>query len=177
MGVLPFAQRAGFTLLEVMTAIVIILILASMLLPLYSSFMSRSEQARCMANLRNLYVAANSHLQAAGFWPQIPNTLINDDPKTYAKSWVATLKPYGIEHSSWICPTLQKSLGISLEALEKDENYRIDYIAAAFDDKPMSPWQSQTFPWFLERASLHPRGQLIIMTNGATTSLLDLVEK
>ena len=171
------SRLRGFTILEVVTVIVIIAILATMLLPIYSSFTARAEEARCLANLRNLYVAASGYLQADGSWPQIPAKLIIDDPKTYAKSWVAALAPYGIAHSTWICPTLQHTFGTSMDSLEKTENYRIDFIAAPFDDNPASPRNDPNHPWFIEKAGVHPRGNLLILANGTTTSLLDLTGK
>jgi prepilin-type N-terminal cleavage/methylation domain-containing protein len=172
------AERvSAFTLLEVMVVMVIILILASMLLPLVSSFTARADEARCLANLRTLYVAASSHLQAAEVWPQIPAQLLIDNPKTYARSWVAALAPYGATHSTWICPTLNRSLGTSLESLEKEENYRIDFIAAPFSENPAAPRQAPDHPWFIEKAGVHPRGTLLILANGNTTSLLDLTGK
>jgi prepilin-type N-terminal cleavage/methylation domain-containing protein len=167
----------GFTLLEVLVVIVIILILASMLLPIYSSFNARADEARCLANLRSLYVAASGYLQAAGSWPQIPAKLFIDEPKTYARAWVSALAPYGATHSTWICPTLQRSFKLSMDALEEEENYRIDFVAAPFDENPAAPRQDPNHPWFIEKAGVHPRGNLLVLANGTTTSLLDLTGK
>ena len=168
------SRASGFTLLELAVVMVIIAILASMLLPILSSFNSRAEEARCLANLRNLYVGASACLQANGSWPQIPNDLIVSDPKTYAKMWVAELTPFGIPHTTWICPSVQRSLGIPLSEIEKDENYRVDYIGVSFDDKPSSPYPEEAYPWFIEKAGFHGRGNLLIMSNGSTVSLADL---
>ena len=167
-------RTGGMTIMEVAVVMVIIAILASMLLPVVSSFNARAEEARCLANLRNLYVGATSYLQANSSWPQIPNDLIVSDPKTYAKKWVAALAPYGIPHVSWLCPTIQRGLSIPISDIEKDENYRIDYIGVSFDDKPTSPYPEDPHPWFVEKAGFHGRGNLIILSSGSTTSLKDL---
>lgn len=169
-------RTRAFTILEVLVVVVIIAIIASMLLPVYSSFVARMEESRCLANLRNLYVAASGYLQANESWPQIPVTLMTDEPKTYARSWVAALAPFGAPHSTWICPSLQHLSGISMEALEKDEHYRIDFFATPFDDNPVSPRQAPTHPWFIEKAGLHSRGNLLILANGNTLSLKDVTE-
>jgi hypothetical protein len=147
-----------------------------MLLPVYSEYTARMEEARCLANLRSLYVAASGYLQANDSWPQIPVTLITEDPTMYARSWVRALTPFGAPHATWICPTIQHSFGISMDALEKDENYRIDFIAAPFDDNPVSPRLDPKHPWFLEKAGVHSRGNLVVLADGTTVSLKDLTE-
>lgn len=162
------------TLLEVAVVIVIIGILASMLLPVVSNFRTRADEARCIANLRSLYVGASGYMQANGSWPQISNDLIVSDATTYAKMWVAALAPYGIPHESWLCPTVQSSLRIPLSEMTKDENYRVDYIGVSFDEQPSSPYPEPPYPWFVEKAGFHGRGNLLILSNGSTTSLADL---
>jgi type II secretory pathway pseudopilin PulG len=163
------------TILEVAVVLVIISILASMLLPVVSSYRARADEARCIANLRSLYVGASSYLQANGSWPQISNDLIASDAKTYAKMWVAALAPYGIPHQSWLCPTVQNSLNIPLAEIDKDENYRVDYIGVSFNDQPSSPYPEEPYPWFVEKAGFHGPGNLLIMSNGTTTSLKELM--
>ena len=165
------------TLLELAVVIVIIAILASMLLPAYSGYLSRMEAAKCIANLRSLYVAASGHLLAHSSWPQVPSKMLTEEPVNYAKSWVKALAPFGATHPTWICPTIQHKIGVSMEALEEDENYRIDYIGTPYDDKPGSPHRTPRYPWFLEKAGLHGRGNLMILEDGTTTSLGDLIDQ
>jgi prepilin-type N-terminal cleavage/methylation domain-containing protein len=167
-------NRAAFTVLEVLVVVVIVAIIASMLLPVYSNYTSRMEEARCLANLRNLYVAASGYLLANESWPQIPVQLLVDQPKAYARAWVSALAPFGAPHSTWICPTIQRSFQISMDELAKDENYRIDFIATPFDDQPSSPRRSATHPWFIEKSGIHSRGNLVVLANGSTLSLRDL---
>jgi prepilin-type N-terminal cleavage/methylation domain-containing protein len=179
---LPLLPRLrAMTILEVMVVLVIIGILASMLVPLYSRMTTRADEIHCVSNLKALHVAASGYLQAVGAWPQIPPKLIIEDPVQYAHSWVDALKPYGVTHKVWICPAMQRSLGVSMEAIDKPdakpEDYRVDFVAAPFDDNPASPLMNPTYPWFMERAGLHPRGNLVILTDGSTTSLFDLTGK
>ncbi len=155
--------------------IVIIGILASMLLPLYSSFQTRSEETKCLANIRNLYLAASGYLNSQGSWPQIPVQDMNDNPSLYARAWVNALSSHGAPHSVWICPTVQKKMAVSMEDIEKEENYRIDFVPTPFDDNPATPRRAARFPWFMEKASSHSRGQLIILADGTTTTLADAV--
>ena len=162
------------TILELAVVMVVIAILASMLLPMLSSFRSRADEAKCLANLRNLYVGAAGYVQANGSWPQIPNDLIVSDSKTYAKMWVAALAPYGIPHETWLCSTIQRSIGLPASEINKPENYRVDYIGVSFDDKPSSPYPEDPYPWFVEKAGFHGSGNLLILSNGSTTSLKEL---
>ena len=163
------------TVLELAVVIVIIGIIASMLIPVVAKFQARADEAKCRQNLRTLFIAAAGYVHDNGSWPQIPNTLIGKDDKAYAKQWVAALAPYGVLHQSWICPAIQRSLGLPLSSIEQDENYRIDYVGVAFDDKASSPYPESAFPWFVEKAGFHGRGNLLILSNGTTTALLDLV--
>jgi prepilin-type N-terminal cleavage/methylation domain-containing protein len=165
----------GMTVLELAVVMVIIGILASMILPLYSGYQSRMEEARCLANLRNLYVAASGHLLANKSWPQIPNNLVTEDPKAYARAWVDALTPFGAPHSTWICPTIQGKLQIPMDAIGQDKHYRIDFVGSAFDADETAPRRDPRFPWFVERAGFHSRGNLVILADGTTTSLMDLV--
>src|SRR3954464_2082190 len=103
-------EARGITLLEVLTAIVIIGILVVLLLPLLATIQSRAQRAQCMSNLRSLYVAGESFLQQNNVWPQIPVATDDSDAadQEHAKAWIAALKPFGPTEKSWICPTMQK---------------------------------------------------------------------
>ena len=167
-------RHRAFTLLELLVVLVIIAIIATMLLPAYAAYIARVEEARCIANLKNLYVAASGYLQSNGSWPQIPVSLLKDNDKLYAKSWVNALTPFGAPHNVWLCPTMQRTMTYSMDAADKDENYRIDFIATPFDENPLTPRLANTHPWFIEKTGLHSRGNLVILANGTTTSLQDI---
>lgn len=172
----PFHDRrdCGVTVLELAVVVVIIGILASMLLPIFGGIQERALEATCFANLKNLYVGAASYLHANGSWPQIPNTLLASDPKSYAHRWVDVLKPYGIPHQTWICPTIQRKFAQPMSTIDDNDHYRVDYLGMAFDEKPSSPYPEKPFPWFVEQAGFHGRGNLMILSNGTTTTLADM---
>ena len=102
-------------------------------------------------------------MQANGSWPQIPNDFIVSDSKTYAKMWVAALAPYGIPHETWLCSTIQRSIGLPASEINKPENYRVTTSACSFDDKPSSPYPEEPYPWFVEKAGFHGSGNLLIL--------------
>ncbi len=162
------------TLLEVLSVVVIIVILASMLIPAYGSWRARAEEAKCLANLRTLFIAASRCLDASGEWPQIPVELMTKNPQQYAMDWVEALEPYGAPHSSWLCPTIQGKFRMSPENMEKPENYRIDFVGSYFEGNGQSPRMVGRYPWFLEKSASHARGQLVIFADGTTASLSDL---
>jgi type II secretory pathway pseudopilin PulG len=159
-------------LLELITVIVIIAILCVLLLPMTDSIRRRTEKVRCNANLKALYVGANTYLQQYGRWPQVPSTLLQSSPKQYARTWVETLAPYGLQHQAWICPTVQRLAGE--KDFDSDKGYRIDYLPMTFDEKPITPYRWRTAPWFVERADVHGNGQLIIFTDGSIRELKEV---
>jgi prepilin-type N-terminal cleavage/methylation domain-containing protein len=166
-------RRAGFSLLELLTVIVITGIVSVLLLAGYSKLRSRAQRAQCSANLHSLYLAAESALQQNGSWPQIPRNSASTGTTDYARAWIDTLAPYGPTAKSWICPTIQNLLG-NPDYL-KPENTRIDYVPMPFDDKPTTPHQWPRQPWFVEAGDVHGHGNLIIFTDGSIGDLSSAV--
>ncbi|MCE9611317.1 MAG: type II secretion system GspH family protein [Chthoniobacter sp.] len=169
------ARNAGLTLLELVTVIVIIAILATMLLPVVSSMAARMDRAKCTMNLKALYVGAESYLQDQKRWPQIDPQLVGEtDSDEYARQWMAALSPYKISKESWHCPTVQKKLsaGAGTSSSESSEE-RIDYLPTPFDDKEITPHRWSGQPWFIERGSVHADGNLMIFPDGSVKTLYE----
>ncbi len=163
-------RAAGLTLLEVMTVIVVIGILAVLLYPAMGWYSERARRLACAQNLKGLYTATSAHLNASGgVWPQIPWS--TTDQRVYARNWYDLLHPYGLAWSTFICPSVQQKAG-NLDYTQAKYN-RTDYIAAYFDDKAWTARKWPKQPWFSERQSMHGSGQLLILTDG---SLIDLDE-
>lgn len=165
-------RRRGFTVLELMTVIVVISILAVMVFSTVTALKGKAERGRCVGNLTGLYAAGISYLNDNGSWPQIPVTDIEDP--AFARAWMAAFKPYQIGVPNWTCNTVQRAIG---NPPIDPENPRIDYTPVSFDNRPSSPWMFPTHPWFIERADVHGDGNLIIFTNGQIHSLNDLQPK
>lgn len=166
----PQRTRLGFTLLELMTVIVIMGILVALLVPLFAQIRQKSERGHCTRNLTGLYVAASIYTQEKGSWPQI-GTRDTKSPR-YAKAWSKALAPYGIGPVNWICPSIQRAMGSPDYKSEK--NLRIDYSGTAFGTHYTAPHRWPTHPWFIERGDMHGDGNLIIFANGQVKSLQDV---
>lgn len=166
---LPSSRHRAFTLLELLTAIVIILILAVLIVPAVESIRGRVERINCTANLHTLYVGAAAYLQAHGYWPQVNPNLIHDPHHAYDEAWIEALMPYAISRKSWICPTIEHELG-GVDYTQP-ENYRSDYVAMPFDAKAITPTRWSTQPWFVERGNVHGNGNLLILANGTVTDM------
>jgi prepilin-type N-terminal cleavage/methylation domain-containing protein len=163
-------ERA-FTLLELMTVILIVAILAVMLLPVYQQMQLRSSRSHCIENLRSLHVAADLYVQEHHFWPQIKNDGVSS--QTVATKWIAHLQPYGVAQINWICPAIQELL--HNPDLTNSQNVRIDYTATPFDTKPTTPYQWAKQPWFVENGNMHGNGNLIIYPDGHVQEMNDIL--
>src|SRR5256885_15886338 len=158
-----------------MIVFVIIAILSILLLPAISGLRARAQRAQCMANLRSLYTATDLFIQQNGSWPQIAMSDSDSAEDDYAKAWIDALRPFGPTQKTWICPTIQNLLGNP--DLSDQSNVRVDYVATTFDDKPLTPHQWPTQPWFGEVGDVHGHGNLIIFTDGSISDLKTIAAK
>lgn len=160
----------GFTLLELLVVVAIVAILSALIFIGVRSLTSRAQRLQCTANLRSLYIAANSFVQQNGSWPQIASSPGGgDEGVQYAKDWIAALRPFGPTEKTWICPTMQSAMGSPDYTAPGNE--RVDYVAMPFDDKPMTPHQWPRQPWFVERGDVHGNGNLVVFTDGSISDL------
>jgi prepilin-type N-terminal cleavage/methylation domain-containing protein/prepilin-type processing-associated H-X9-DG protein len=100
------SQRHGaFTLLELLTVITIIGILASMLFPITSSVIDRGRTVACASNLRQLWVAVQASANDNdNTFPEIKITPDDSTAGEGAKELKETLQPYGIGDKVLQCP-------------------------------------------------------------------------
>jgi len=159
----------AFTLLELLTAIIVLAILAVLIIPIASSIRARAQRIECTSNLRNLYVAAEGYLQQNGSWPQIAEDESEEGGQAFSQAWIAALSPFGPSQKTWICPTMQNLL--QNPDYMQAAHARVDYIATPFDSKPSTPHQWPRQPWFVEVADVHGHGNLIIFTDGSISDL------
>jgi prepilin-type N-terminal cleavage/methylation domain-containing protein len=163
--------NSGFTLLEIMTVLVIIAIMSVFIIQAYSYLMMRAQGVSCTNNLKNLYAASSSYVMDNQSWPQVSTADLTGTG--YAQGWIDALAPYKIGKINWVCPTVQRLL--NNPDLTQPENIRVDYFATPFDSNVTSPSRYPTQPWFIENANVHGDGNLMIFANGQVKSLNETV--
>lgn len=102
-------SAGGFTLMELLLVAGIVAVLASLLFPAVGVVVDKARQARCMANLRQILVAANAYASEHGDrLPNIEPFPGSADP-VYPKEAgfggiLDTLEPYGVSEKLLRCP-------------------------------------------------------------------------
>ena len=164
-------SRSAFTLLELMTVIVVLSILMVILAPVLSAFRQRAQKVKCIANLRSLHVASSSYVQDNQHWPQIPAAKHGDTAA--AQAWINIFQPYGLMQINWICPSIQEAL--RSPDLGDPLNARVDYFGTPFNAKPTAPFQQTRQAWYIEAADIHGNGQEIIFPDGHIEEAQDIL--
>jgi len=91
----------GFTLVELLVAVAIILILAAILVPVFEQAVKKSEAAACLSNIRSLGMAARMY---GDDWDDyLPPALVPAHPSGYSTCWDRTLDPYLRNSQMYLC--------------------------------------------------------------------------
>ena len=168
----PARQRAGFTLLELLAAITIVIILALLLTGVITRLPGAADRVRCTQNLKNLYVGLSSYLEKEGHWPNQPE-FNNSQQKQYEDWWINELKPYGITEAVWKCPGITR-----LGKIRADHTSpRVHYSPTMFDQKPTTPRKWPNMPWVVEIGNAHGHGPLLILPDGSVHDYDIFLEK
>ena len=164
-------RRGGFTLMELVTVVLIIAILLAMLLPGFGYLKARAERTKCQQNLRNIYVSMSAYIQDHGGWPQIDPATLNTP--AYPEAWIKALEPYHLSQQNWICPSVQRAM---LDPdLTTSSGRRVDYLGTPFGPERHLPFKYPRQPWFIERGDMHGDGQLILFPDGKVQSLREVL--
>jgi general secretion pathway protein G len=103
-------QERAFTLVELLTVIAIVAILAAVALPIIGSFRAKGQQSKCAANLKqigaafSLWAADNNGVVKS----RDHSGWINGPDGTYCRSWVSNLNPYlvrGVTYNGTVAST------------------------------------------------------------------------
>ncbi|MEO8206967.1 MAG: prepilin-type N-terminal cleavage/methylation domain-containing protein [Chthoniobacterales bacterium] len=162
----------GFTLLELITVILLILIVASIITPYLNDAINAAYRVRCVSNLRNLHVGFESYLQDHKMWPQQLTNFTVDQDEDYENWWLTTMDPYVPSRKVWQCPIL---------AAQKVKNFQgkllqMHYSPTMFDANPISPHRWSKQPWIIELTNAHGHGPLVLMPDGSVSNYADLVK-
>ena len=154
------ATRAhAFTIVEVLAAVLIVIILAALLVPNYSYFLAKAQEAVCVSRLRNIHTGLALYLDDhEQVWPQGPQP----ETQGWAAFWVQTLQPYKVTQKYWECPTIRK---IFRERGEK--SFTLHYVPTLFPATPKIAYRWPTQPWLIEMADAHGQGPLICFPDGS----------
>ncbi|MGK0187025.1 MAG: prepilin-type N-terminal cleavage/methylation domain-containing protein [Verrucomicrobiales bacterium] len=169
-------HSVGFSLVELVFALSIMSVLASISWMSMSGFRQRAEAVGCMQHMKSIGIALNAYTQDHGYWPQFPiETATTDEEKTW-EWWYTTLEPYQIHHGTWLCPTHERQLRGSGElASEGEDEYMSSYGPTLFEKNDSAPFVHGT-PWLIERGNFHLRGQQILMPDGSIQSFRSGIE-
>lgn len=158
----PARSRAGFTLLELLATIGVIVILILLFIGVAQRLPGAADRAACTANLRSLRVALDTYLQTEGHWPDVPEFSAAQE-EARADWWINELKPYGIIEKNWQCPGILRLGRIQ----QKGYSPRLHYTVTEFDQKPETPKKWPHMPWVVENANVHGHGALCVLLDGS----------
>jgi len=154
---------AGFTLLEIMMAIVILLILGATAVPIMGGLKERAARSTCISRMKRIYFALDSYVKEVGHFPQQPADLITgSDEQGLWRWWQGQLQDYGITPQDWLCPVEEAAILKSGEKLESASSF----IPTNFDDGRITPYRWNQ-PWLMERADFHGKGNHMVMPDGS----------
>lgn len=108
-------ERRGFTLVELLVAIAIIMLLAGIAFPILGGMREKGRQTACASNLHQLYLACRMYAEDYdGYLPIYSNRILRDDPMwdhrvggPYPAADVlhSILTPYAQHRRVWYCPS------------------------------------------------------------------------
>ena len=87
------SKRRGFTIVELMIALVIVAVLAAVAVPTYRHLIKKAEAAGCINNIKQLWTAANTYMKdqpkERRHWPQVPDSVLaGDGEEQFWKFWI-----------------------------------------------------------------------------------------
>ncbi len=98
-----YRSGSGYTLVEMLVVVGIILMVAAILLPVYETATRRAERVVCLSNLRNIARAALMY--ADDYDGRLVPALVPYYRRGYAVCWDVLLEPYLRTPQIYLCPS------------------------------------------------------------------------
>ena len=158
----------GYTILELLVTIGIVVALVGLTIPLMESFRERARKVKCISHLRAIHSGFMGYMADVGHWPQMPEELKEGKvpEEEFFGFWIQATEPYGLSQESWVCPS-DRSLERRLN--ESKQKYFGSYVVTQFDDKPRTPYRWNQ-PWVMERGGFHKKGPHVLLPDGSVQS-------
>ena len=149
-----------------LVVLAIVGILAALILPNFQSILIRAEGVVCTGKLRNLWAVFSTSLTDGNGWPQVPAAI--PIGSTAEQQWWLDFssKTMGLKSNDWQCPTISRTMRSSSNAIQPSV---ICYLPTLFDNKPGTPRNWASMPWFTEIANAHGNGSLMIRADGSVS--------
>jgi prepilin-type N-terminal cleavage/methylation domain-containing protein/prepilin-type processing-associated H-X9-DG protein len=96
-------RSQGFTLIEVLIVVAIIMILAAIVFPVLEVANKRADTASCLMNIRHCAMAVD--LYAQDYDGLLIPARVSGPPSTYGTCWDVLLHPYHRNEQMYLCPS------------------------------------------------------------------------
>jgi prepilin-type N-terminal cleavage/methylation domain-containing protein/prepilin-type processing-associated H-X9-DG protein len=154
----PKPKALGFTLLELLVVMAVILVLAALLLPALQRARARGQTAACINNLRQLGLAAASYSSDAGRFPTILEWLYDRPAQAEGDLTTGKLYPYLKSKATYLCPTQARKVTNPIWSpapleLHPDHSYAINCMMCHAHDVTACLAPARTV-FFVEAANL-----------------------
>jgi prepilin-type N-terminal cleavage/methylation domain-containing protein len=151
-------SRRGVSLLELLMVISIIAVLGTFASLGLGYFRRRSQDVACMGNLRGIHAALASYLNENDqVWPQDAGMDdANREESEEVKFWYETLKSYGPNRGTWLCPADKRGSAVDNDSKVYDSSYTV----TQFDEERGTAYKWMNQPWLVERGGFHGEGEI-----------------
>ena len=151
----PQSKARGFTLLELVMVIAVILVLAALLLPVLQRAKARGQATTCMNNLRQLGLAASTYACDAGRFPGFLEWLYGQSEGDLS---TGKLYPYLKSRTVYLCPTQARDVTKPVYApvpaqWQPDHSYALNCMMCHAHDVAQCLAPARTL-FFVEEANL-----------------------
>lgn len=115
------SNRGGFTLIEILVVLVIIMVLASILFPVFSRAREKARQASCMSNMKQIGLALLQYAQDYDEKLPVQSLAISTDTQStgityfadpshsgWEVNWLWAIYPYTKSWKIFVCPSVSQ---------------------------------------------------------------------